>query len=434
MNKDTLPSIGIGITTTPNRNLIDHTLEQWQRYKPEGARIVVYEDTDYNGISVAKNKLLTQLKDCEHIFLADDDTYPVSDDWYKPYIESDQPHLQYNFTNGPSHWGINIVSRWGNHVSFDKGRGCLLYVERRVLDVVGGMHNVFGRHGREHEDWSERIHKAGFTKHVYQDIDAKHFYCADEDKPGISSVTFSEHQGWRHIDTSKLPLYAEYNNYSVPFLAARRNDGAHRDRLWRFLKQHYYSDQLDIYEGYHKDGPFNRSLGLNIAAELAGNWHVAVFIDSDAYIDQEQLTKAIRLAVDTQKMVLPFDKVVEINELTTMTQILPTGKLLFEPTPEQIDRVRTEPTVTQSLFVVVPRNIYEQIGGFDEGFVGWGGEDNAFYKAAEIVGGEVLRVPGNVYHLWHQPASREYQPQNGLRWRMYQQCQTREQLKSVQRS
>lgn len=212
-------------------------------------------------------------------------------------------------------------------------------------------------------------------------------------------------------------------------LVARRNDGGHRDRLWRFLKKHYWLIP-SIVEGYHKDGPFNRSLALNIASIQAGNWHVAVFIDSDAYIDSEQLTKAIRLAVDTQKVVLPFDTVVELNEWTT-DEVLQSNKLLFSPESDQIEKIRTAESQTQSLFVVVPRNIYEQIGGFDEKFVGWGGEDNAFYRAAEIVGGEVLRLEGNVFHLWHQQASKAHQPQNGMRFRVYMQAKNREDLKWV---
>lgn len=420
--------IGIGITTTPNRDYLEDTLAQWQRWLPTGAKLIVYEDTYLDGISVAKNKLLEQLDNCEHIFLVDDDTYPTKKNWWQPYIESPEPHLQYNFTNGPDHWGITKVSGWDGHNSYDKSRGCMLYVERRVLDIVGGMHNVFGKHGREHEDWSERIHKAGLTKHPFQSVDDQHFYCKDEDNSGISSIRFSDNQGWRHIDSSTLPLYAEYKSSSVPMLVARRNDGGHRDRLWRFLKQNFW--QLPVTEGYHKDGPFNRSLALNIAALQAGNWHVAVFIDSDAYIDPERLKEAVRLAIDKQKVVIPFNRVIELNEWAT-TEVLDTKKLLFDPSDEQIDNIRTVDSQIQSLFVVVPRNIYEQIGGFDEKFVGWGGEDNAFYKAAQIVGGEVLRLDGDALHLWHQQASRAHQPQNHMRYRVYMQAKTRNDLKWI---
>jgi len=52
--------------------------------------------------------------------------------------------------------------------------------------------------------------------------------------------------------------------------------------------------------------------------------------------------------------------------------------------------------------VAITRVAYEQIGGFDESFVGWGGEDNEFWDRAQT-----LRVWPFAYlpivHLWHEP-------------------------------
>lgn len=428
-----MPYIGIGITTTPNRNYLDTCMPQWMRYLPSNAYLVVVEDTEYQGISRAKNELLARLKDCQHIFLADDDTYPIVPDWYTPYIESPEPHLQYNFTRGPSHWYLETKAEWDGHKAYDKSRGCMLYIDSSVLPIVGGMHNVYGKHGHEHENWSDRIHAAGLTTYPHQSVKGKHFYCMDEDLSNISSVDFSKHKAWQYIHDASLPIYAEYLSQRVPIMVARRDDGAHRDRLWRFLKKQYWLNQDNVslpFEGYHIDGPFNRSLGLNIAANMAGNWDVGVFIDSDAYIDPARLEEAIRIARATQKVVAPFDTVVELNKDTTL-EILESGRLEYNPSENQIDKIRTQELSTQSLIIVVPRNIYEQIGGFDPHFVGWGGEDNAFWRAAEIVSGEVLRMNGSVFHLWHEPASREYQPSNNARWLAYANAQTREQLNTV---
>ena len=57
--------------------------------------------------------------------------------------------------------------------------------------------------------------------------------------------------------------------------------------------------------------------------------------------------------------------------------------------------------------IVITRDAYEAIGGFDESFVGWGGEDNDFWDRAET-----LRASRFGYlpliHLWHAP-----QPEKG---------------------
>src|SRR5690606_4492067 len=77
----------------------------------------------------------------------------------------------------------------------------------------------------------------------------------------------------------------------------------------------------------------------------------------------------------------------------------------------------------RSICIVVPRVVFEAVGGFDEGYRSWGAEDDAFWHAATLASGAPLRVPGAAYHLWHPPAStregRAKYPlyfRNGNRW------------------
>lgn len=57
---------------------------------------------------------------------------------------------------------------------------------------------------------------------------------------------------------------------------------------------------------------------------------------------------------------------------------------------------------TVSSCLVVPRALWDDVGGFDEGFVGWGFEDVAFWAALDTLGAEpVRRVAGPCWHLWH---------------------------------
>lgn len=72
-------------------------------------------------------------------------------------------------------------------------------------------------------------------------------------------------------------------------------------------------------------------------------------------------------------------------------------------------------TIVQNLeaggSVVITRTAYERIGGMDEAFVGWGGEDNEFWERAQT-----LKVWPYGYlplvHLWHPSQPGKYQSDN----------------------
>lgn len=53
--------------------------------------------------------------------------------------------------------------------------------------------------------------------------------------------------------------------------------------------------------------------------------------------------------------------------------------------------------------VVTTRDAYLDVGGFDESFVGWGGEDNEFWERAEAIGGVYRYGFLPIVHLWHAP-------------------------------
>ena len=95
--------IGVAITTHNRRDTALQTVATWKRMLPDGAIIIVVDDAsvepypnadhrfDVNvGIAKAKNKCIELLieRGCDELFLADDDCYPTSLDWWKAYVES----------------------------------------------------------------------------------------------------------------------------------------------------------------------------------------------------------------------------------------------------------------------------------------------------------------------------------------------------------
>lgn len=149
------------------------------------------------GIARAKNKCLELLMaaGCDELFLFDDDCWPNDYFWYQPYIDSPEPHLCYLF-RGRTHRapGASPDGARPARIIYDDGKifaispwpqGCMMYLNRSVVERVGGYRPEFGLWGYEHSEFSERIHAAGLTLNKYQDIcQRKLIYAADESGGG----------------------------------------------------------------------------------------------------------------------------------------------------------------------------------------------------------------------------------------------------------
>ncbi len=211
-----------------------------------------------------------------------------------------------------------------------------------------------------------------------------------------------------------------------------RADGGHRDRLWHHLLDRYWSAlPYPITRGEHTDGPFNRSAAINTAA--ARRWGVAVIADADTWVPARQLTEAITTANRTGRLVAAFTSVVELDRDCTAA-ILAGGTGVNSL---GVERIRTAALEIQSSMLVIPRTLWDHIGGFDPRFAGWGGEDNAFWHAATLIGGRPIRIDGPAFHLWHEPGCRdkttpEYRANLAL-WQRYRSARTVTQLRAVQR-
>lgn len=157
-----------------------------------------YHRFDENvGIARAKNKCIELLDDCDHIFLFDDDIYPIVDNWWRPYIESGEPHLMYIFKDFATARRLDdTIELWRNDkiVAYSHARGPMLYIRRDVLDKVGGMNQIFGRWGYEHPEYSNRIFNAGLSSYRYADVIDSHklFYSHDEHETVVTNVKGTE--------------------------------------------------------------------------------------------------------------------------------------------------------------------------------------------------------------------------------------------------
>lgn len=184
----------------------------------------------------------------------------------------------------------------------------------------------------------------------------------------------------------------------VVIIVPRRAGIPDRDRLWAFAKS-WWAENLrwDIAEGHHDVGPFNRSMAINKAAWVAGDWDVAVIIDADVICGPSEVRGAVRLATETGGMVLGYHERVMLTERGT--EAVMDGFVGNRRNPAYSGRVHMD---SCSSCVVVTRELFDKVGGFDERFVGWGWEDVAFRIACETLSGVPMeRISGTCWHLHH---------------------------------
>jgi hypothetical protein len=195
---------------------------------------------------------------------------------------------------------------------------------------------------------------------------------------------------------------------NVRFLVPWRSDDEYRDKLWDFTRDRWERDfpDIPIVVGSSPKGAFNRSAAINDAAQ--GDWDIAIVLDADVMCEPDQVRRAMVTAATTGHLTFAFSEYRGLTPHMTakvLSEAPPQNRWGPEPqwqSPEVWNKgVRFRSQVHESSVVVVRRDLWDTLGGFDERFVGWGQEDVAFAHAARVIGGHQIRIGGPVWHLWH---------------------------------
>jgi hypothetical protein len=206
-------------------------------------------ETQRRGVAVSKNtglELLIDNTNVEHLFLCDDDAWPLYSASLDKHIRMAEEDILHSMVN----WG---ASRFRGIRKDPDGRfawsewtwprGVVQYVHRSVVGVVGGMDERFGQGGHEHVEWSERICEFGFTpapfcspvSYAERGVEGNMmrasalWHCEDMRKPGetveahqrrkaaLTTISRSD-RDWSHIN--KIMSERRSNWEFVPFRAS----------------------------------------------------------------------------------------------------------------------------------------------------------------------------------------------------------------------
>lgn len=202
------------------------------------------------------------------------------------------------------------------------------------------------------------------------------------------------------------------NNVSVliPYKAANKD----REKNFQWIKCRYETimPNAEICIGHYNGEPFSRSAAINNAAKNATR-DIFIIADADIAFNIDQIKNAIE-ALNSYAWVIPYTSLFYLD---------------FEKTNELYNK---DPSVTldeadfQGCYKfggnneyqfkgginIVPRKYFQKVGGFDERFKGWGGEDDAFQMALDTLCGQYFRVDATIWHLYHPPQSIENRVNN----------------------
>lgn len=152
---------------------------------------------------------------------------------------------------------------------------------------------------------------------------------------------------------------------------------------------------IHIKEKYNMD-EFWKSKLLNRGIK-ASNKEAFMIVDNDAIISKDAMQYMNELDVDSIAVMFPYNQVKMMSEAETRIWIR-TGKL-----PTNVDRSYQKMGMCYTgFFMVVTRKTYDLVNGFDECYIGWGGEDDAFViKSFRLAKVTKIPIPSRVTHIYH---------------------------------
>lgn len=191
-------------------------------------------------------------------------------------------------------------------------------------------------------------------------------------------------------------------------LVPRREDNGRRDEIWNWVNCWMLEFHPDYhpYEGTDDGEVFSLSKARNDAAQKAGDWDVAIILDSDTIAEPDVLNAAVQRASRSMNLVIAgdvrlcMDKQSTDNTLKTDVPWFPRpdGRLAKTGTGAS-DSIYAEPS---SGVMAISRRLWDAMGGYLECMQGYGYEDLVFLTMSGIYGEGVMWMPGTMLHLWHE--------------------------------
>lgn len=172
---------------------------------------------------------------------------------------------------------------------------------------------------------------------------------------------------------------------------------------WVFDRAQRLWPEVERVGGDSGETPFNHAASFNDGAARASG-DVLMLMDSDTTVDMATMLVAVDHVTEHGGWVMA-ERYVKLDEDTT-------ARLLAGNPCVDLDAMHSwghlgtewEGTTSWAGFVVIRAADFHAIGGYDARLSGWAPDDIAFGLTASALIGDPVRVPGSVFHLWHEPS------------------------------
>lgn len=199
----------------------------------------------------------------------------------------------------------------------------------------------------------------------------------------------------------------------VPFHCSDKE--SQRTKNWLWLKKYwrYHLPGAQIVMGNDPDKPFSKSVAVNDAAALATG-DVFVIADADAYISIDAVLYCVEKIREARRKgqrqwFIPYRQFYRLTQEASQRVLnSPSSNPYVFPDPPCSEDVQNThgsgPRFGHwygAMIQIMPREAFEEVGGWDERFRGWGGEDHAAMRAMDTLYWKHKTLPGPVFHIWH---------------------------------
>ena len=192
-----------------------------------------------------------------------------------------------------------------------------------------------------------------------------------------------------------------------------------RAKNWEWLRQ-YWEAKLpgaeiiigrDYVSETYPSIPFSKALAVNNAAARSTG-DIFVIVDADGYVPFHAVLTCAEHIQQARKAghklwYVPYRQFYRLTEKSTacVTSSAPDTPLGFScPPPDDVIQNSSGSGHGHwygALIQIMPREAFEEVGGWDPRFRGWGGEDHAAMRATDTLYWPHKTLPGQVLHLWH---------------------------------